>query len=200
MELITNLLSGGLIGSITSLVNQWFKHKEKQSDQEFELKKIKATSDAAIAEINARIEVEESITERAIAVEELKADVEESKGRNALIASVTGQINTDIMLKMISDDSWVGKAFRPFIYLHILFMDALRGTIRPLVTAGSIGFSCYVFIVAFEMYSKLETINPNDIMLYVIKPMIALLVFIVGVVVGFWFADKSSTRKFLSKA
>ena len=106
MNTLINLLGGGLLGSVTSIFTQWMKNKEKVADQEFELKKIKAESDATIAEIQARVQIEQSITERMVQVEELKADVQEADGRSDLIAKTTGNyIEKDVMLKMISDNS-----------------------------------------------------------------------------------------------
>ena len=197
MNTILNLLSGGLLGSVTSLFNQWMKTKEKANDQEFELKKIKAQSDATIAEIQARVQIEQSITEREVKVEELRADTNEAIGRNDLIKDVTGNyISQDVMIKMITDESIVGKIMRPFIYLNNLFMELARGVIRPLITIGSLAFNCYIFITAWALYSALEKVSPEQILTLVIVPTIDLLVFISSTAVGFWFADKSNVRSF----
>lgn len=201
MNTIINLISGGLIGSLTSLVQTWIKAKEKVSDQEFELKKIKAQSDADIAEINARIKIEETITEREIQVKELDADVQESVGRNGLIEATTGdRISEKVLLKMMSDTTFVGKyIMRPLIYTHLLVMDFMRGIIRPGTTATSLAFTAFVFIQAWALYCTMETVTPDQLMKMVIAPVIDLLVFIVSTVVSFWFADKSGARNFNKK-
>ena len=149
MNTLINLLGGGLLGSVTSIFTQWMKNKEKVADQEFELKKIKAESDATIAEIQARVQIEQSITERMVQVEELKADVQEADGRSDLIAKTTGNyIEKDVMLKMISDNSWIGLIMRPFIYANNLFIELSRSIIRPFITVGSLLFNCYIFVTA----------------------------------------------------
>lgn len=201
MNTLINLISGGLIGSLTSLIQTWLKAKEKANDQEFELKKIKAESDAAIAEINARVKIEESITEREIQVKELEADVQESVGRNSLIETTTGdRISEKVLLKMIGDTTFVGKyIMRPLIYIYLLVMDFTRGIIRPGTTVTSLAFTAFVFIQAWGLYSTMTEITPNELMKMVIAPVIDLLVFIVSTVVSFWFADKSGARNFNKK-
>lgn len=200
MNTIINLLGGGLLGSLTSLFTQWMKNKEKVADQEFELKKIKAESDAIIAEIQARVQIEQSITERMVQVEELKADVQEADGRSDLIVKTTGNyIEKDVMLKMISDNSWIGLIMRPFIYANNLLIELSRSIIRPFITVGSLLFNCYIFVTAWGLYSTLATVTPEQIMTLVIVPTIDLLVFISSTAVGFWFADKSNVRAFSKK-
>lgn len=200
MNTLINLLGGGLLGSVTSIFTQWMKNKEKVADQEFELKKIKAESDATIAEIQARVQIEQSITERMVQVEELKADVQEADGRSYLIAKTTGNyIEKDVMLKMISDNSWIGLIMRPFIYANNLLIELSRSIIRPFITVGSLLFNCYIFVTAWGLYSALGTVTPEQIMTLVIVPTIDLLVFISSTAVGFWFADKSNVRAFSKK-
>lgn len=197
MDILINLLGGGLLGSLTSIFTQWMKNKEKANDQDFELKKIKAESDATIAEINARVQIEETITERMIQVEELKADVQEAQGRSSLIEKTTGNyIEKEVMLKMITDKSWVGLIMRPLIYANNLLIELSRSIIRPVITMGSLLFNAYIFIVAWELYKTLATVTPEQIMMMVISPTINLLVFISSTAVGFWFADKSNVRNF----
>lgn len=200
MDAILNLLSGGILGTISQFIGKWFTLKEKREEREHELKLIKANTEATISEINARIQVEQTITEREIQVEELKADVEESKGRSELIAQVTGSyIPKDILEKIITDTSWTGIIFKPLVYLHLIFMDALRGTVRPFITAGSVLFSFFIFIQAFEMYITLGTVTPDLLLEHVIKPMVNLVIFMVSTAMGFWFADKASVRRFQKK-
>lgn len=200
MDILINLLGGGLLGSLTSIFTQWMKNKEKVSDQDFELKKIKAQSDATIEEIKARIQIEETITERMVQVEELKADVQEVEGRSALIEKTTGNyIEKDVMLKMISDNSWIGLIMRPFIYANNLLIELSRSIIRPFITVGSLLFNAYIFIVGWELYKTLATVTPEQIITMVISPTINLLVFISSTAVGFWFADKSNVRTFNKK-
>lgn len=200
MDILINLLGGGLLGSLTSIFTQWMKNKEKVSDQEFELKKIKAESDATIEEIKARIQIEETITERMVQVEELKADAKEVEGRSSLIEKTTGNyIEKEVMIKMISDNSWIGLIMRPFIYANNLLIELSRSVIRPFITLGSLLFNAYIFIVGWELYKTLATVTPEQIVTMVISPTINLLVFISSTAVGFWFADKSNVRSFSKK-
>ncbi len=198
MEFFANLIGGGLLGAVSSIFNGWLKHVDQKDKRRHQLALIKANSDAAVREIEARIKIQHEITEGNIQEAEMRAEENEMHGRNAMIEKLTGRYASEnILEKMMDDNSLLGKIFRPFIYLHVLVMDFLRGIIRPLVTSGSIVFAFYVFVTAFDMYQKMNgTIAPSDLMDSVIKPIINLLIFIVSVVIGFWFADKSASRRF----
>lgn len=196
MEFLTNVLGGGILGSITSLFSTWFKIKEKREENEFKLKMIEAQSKANIEEIKANVEVQRTITEGAIQVEELRADVEETKGRNILIQKTTGNFISDETLHMmINDKTLTGKVFRPIVYLTLLTLEASRGMIRPVLTAGFSWFCMYIFIDAMALYSK-GKIDPVLLMNEVIKPTINLLLFGASTMIGFWFADKSMARRY----
>lgn len=198
MEFLANLLSGGVLGAVSSIFNGWLKHIDEKDRRKFQLEMIKANSDAAVREIEARVKIQKEITEGNVRSEEMAAERAEMNGRNQLVERLTGRyFGDDILMKMLNDDSIIGKIFRPVIFFHVLFMDAIRGVIRPLVTSGSILFSFYVFVEAFGLYQKLGgNLDPSELMDNVIRPTIDLLIFTVSVVVGFWFADKSAARRF----
>ncbi len=198
MDFWTNLLSGGVLGVLSSLFNGWLKYKDEQDRRRHQLALIRENAEANVREIEARVQVERQITEGRIKESEMDMEREESKGRTALIERLTGRyLSDDVIGRLLSDTSLTGMIFRPLVYIHILFMDALRGVVRPIITAGSIGFSFYVFYVSFEMYSKLAGIpNAQLLMENVILPMINLTIFVVSAVIGFWFSDKSAARRF----
>lgn len=195
MDFLTNILSGGLLGTVTSLFSGWMKYKQRKDDQAFQLKKIAAESSAAIEEIKANIEVNKVVQEGELQTEYAKADAVENVGRSSLIKALTGNyISNDTLKMMLQDNSLVGKIFRPLIYLHLLFMDAIRGLIRPILTVGIIGYVSYVVYITLGKY--LNTGNMVDLMTFVIKPSISLLLFSAATVVGFWFADKAMSRRY----
>lgn len=199
MEFLTNILGGGILGSVTSLFSTWFKLKEKREDNEFKLKMIEAQSKANIEEIKAQIEVQRTITEGEIQVEELRADVEETKGRNELIQKTTGNFISDETLHiMLNDKTWTGKAFRPIVYFTLLALEAMRGAIRPVLTAGFAWFCMYIFIDAMALYTK-GSVSQEMLMQEVINPTINLLLFGSSTMIGFWFSDKSMARRLQKK-
>jgi hypothetical protein len=199
MEFLTNILGGGILGSLTSLFSSYFKLKEKREDNEFKLKMIEAQSKASINEINAQIEVQKTITEGEVMVEELRADTEEAKGRNSLIQKTTGNFISDETLHiMLNDKTWVGVVFKPLTYFTLLTLEASRGIIRPLLTAGFSYFCMFIFIEAMEIYTK-GAIDQVMLMNEVIKPTINLLLFGASTMIGFWFADRASSRRYQKK-
>ena len=199
MEFLNNIVSGGILGSVTSLFSTWFKLQEKKEDNKFQIEKIEAQSKANINEINARVEIEKTITEGEIQVEELRADVEETKGRNELIQKTTGNFISDETLHiMLNDKTWTGKAFRPIVYFTLLALEAMRGAIRPVLTAGFAWFCMYIFVDAMSLYTK-GAVSQEMLMTEVIKPTINLLLFGSSTMIGFWFSDKSMARRIQKK-
>ena len=196
MDFFTNILSGGILGVVTSLTNVWFKYKADKEEHAFQLAKIKAQSDASIEEIKANIQVQQIVTEGSIKLEENKADTAESVGRNSLIAKLTSNYISDSILKlMLNDNSLSGRIFRPLIYLHLLFMDAVRGLIRPVLTVGIVWYITYIINMSLSKYMG-ATFSQTDLMDLVIRPAIELILFSASTVIAFWFSDKATSRRF----
>jgi len=189
MEFITNVLSGGVLGVFTSIFSTWFKYKEQQESNKFKLDMLKAQSDASIKEIEANLQVQQVITEGVI-------EANESVGRSSLIQNLTGKYMSDDIVKlMLNDGSWVGVVFKPLIYLHILFMDAVRGLIRPILTVGIVWYVTYIINISLDTYLA-DDFGAENLMIMVIKPTIQLILFSASTVISFWFADKSMSRRF----
>jgi len=189
MDFFTNILSGGLLGVVTSLTSTWFKYKSDKESHAFELAKIKAQSDASIEEIKANIQVQQIIQEG-------NSDTAESVGRSSLIEKLTSNYISDTILKkMITDDSLSGRIIRPFIYIHLLFMDAIRGLIRPVLTVGIVYYVTYIINLSLKNYMTIG-FSETELMNLVIKPSVELILFSTSTVISFWFADKSMSRRF----
>jgi hypothetical protein len=203
MDWLTGLASigsGGFLGSFlgifTSLASTYVQYKEKLADNKHQLDLIKANSEATIREIDAQIEVQKIVTEGDVRVEEAESDTAESVGRNSLIERLTGKyLSDDILKTMITDTTKIGIFFKPFIYLHVIFMDAVRGLIRPILTVGIVWYVTYIIDMALEEYF-LDDYASENLMVMVIKPAIQLILFSTSTVVSFWFADKSMSRRF----
>jgi len=196
MEFLTNILSGGVLGVFTSAFSTWFKYKEQVQANKFKLDMIKAQSDASIQEIKARVQVQQVVTEGNVKLEESKADTAENIGRSSLIEKLTGKyLSDDILKTMLTDDSWVGRIFKPLIYLHVLFMDAVRGLIRPILTLGIVWYVTYIINLALHKYLSMDY-GAQGLMQMVIHPAIQLILFSASTVIAFWFADKSMSRRF----
>jgi len=188
MDFLTNIFSGGLLGVVTSLFSGWMKYKEVKQRNEHELAMIKVQSDASIAEIKANIEVQKTVTEG-------QADANENVGRSDLIKTLTGKyIKDNILEKIIDDNSLTGRIFKPFLYAHLIFMDAIRGLIRPVLTLGIVGYVAWIINSTLTVY--LKDTDYTNLMDKVINPSITLLLFSASTVIGFWFADKAMTRRY----
>jgi hypothetical protein len=208
MEAILGLFGdgvlGGLFGMVGSFGNTWlknindekerrFKLEEAKSKREHSLAMIKAETDATIAEIQANVQRDRIMMEG-------QADIEESKGRNEAILKISqNRVTPSLIEKMMFNDTWT-KVFTMPIALLITMLngavDILRTLIRPYVTYGSVIFSAFVTYMAFSMYEKLGVVMTADQLYEIIQTMLRLLTFTTSTVIGFWFMDKSMSRKF----
>jgi len=212
MEFLTSLLgdglTGGLFGILGGLGTAWikYKHQEKEhqykleenkSKREHQLKMIGAETEASIKEIEANVRRDEIIMEG-------KADIEESKGRNEAVVKLSeNYIKDSLIERMMFNSSKITKWFTlPLALLITLIhstIDMMRTLVRPLITYASVGFTCYVTYLTFEIYQKLGISIDSSDLLVIIKDMLKLLTFITSTAVSFWFMDKSMSRKFQDK-
>lgn len=205
MEFLGNGLSGGLFGILGGLGTAWikanadekersFKLAENQSKRDHELKMIGAETEAAIKEIEANVMRDKIIMEG-------KADIEESIGRNdAIIKLSENYVKESLIEKMMfNTNKWTLWITMPvalcITFIHGL-VDISRTMVRVIVTYGSVAFSCYVTYMAFKMYQELGIVMTSGELFEIIKTMLRLLTFTTSTVVGFWFMDKSMSRKF----
>ena len=91
---------------------------------------------------------------------------------------------------------WLTAPIGLFIAFAHGLVDILRSLVRPVATYGSLAFSCFVTYYAFELYSKLGVnIDPKQLF-DIIMMMLKLLTFTTSTAMGFWFMDKSMSRKY----
>jgi len=209
MDALLNFLGGGLGGGVLgifgSLGNAWlkniadekeraFKLAENQSQRDHELKMINAETEATVKEIEANVRRDQIITEG-------QADIEEIKGRNSAILKISqdyvkASLTEDMMFNKNPWTAWLTVPMGMFItFIHGL-VDISRTLVRVLVTYGSVVFSAYVTYMAFGMYQELDIAMSSDELYQIIQTMLRLLTFTTSTVIGFWFMDKSMSRKF----
>lgn len=195
MDFLTNILSGGILGVVTSAISTWLKYKEVKESNDFKLKMIKAQSDASIEEIKAQVQMNKVIVEGNVSTEYAKAEVAETASRSSLIANLTANyIDKDVLIHMLSDNTLTGRIFKPLLFLHLIVMDFVRGMVRPILTAGIMYY--IIMIVNQSLGTYLVSGNTVDLLNTVINPALTLLLFSASTVISFWFADKSMSRRF----
>lgn len=209
METLLNIFDGGvlggLIGALGGLGTAWLKVKADREQRQFTLEEnkskrahsldmIKAETDATIKEVEANVKRDQILMEG-------KADIEESKGRNDAILKLSeNYVKADLVEKMMfNDNKWTAWITLP-IALLITFVhgivDVSRTLVRVTVTYGAVAFSCYVTWYAFELYGQLGIVMSPEQLYSIIITMLKLLTFTTSTVIGFWFMDKSMSRKF----
>jgi len=209
METILNFLggglSGGLFGILGGLGTAWLKYSDDKAERQFrlaelkskqkhEVEMIKAETDAAVREVEANIRKTKIATEGQI-------ELAETAGRNQAIERLSkNTIESSFLEKMLfKSHGWKSYFAIPIGLLIITlqgFVDILRTLVRPVITYGSVGFSMYVTYYAFTMYQQMGLQLSSEDLYHIIQDMIKLLTFTTSTVIGFWFMDKSMSRKF----
>lgn len=212
MDSIISLFSSGpmglLFGGLGSLANGWLQLKGDREKRELDIKEadsrrkhdllmISATTEATIREVEANVQRDQILMEG-------KADIEENKGRNEAIVKVSEDyVKVDMLDRMLFNSSKIGIVFTAPLAFAIVGLrgaiDALRTSVRPVATYASLMFSFYVTHIALEMYKALEVTPTSGELFEVIMTMITLVTFVTSSAFGFWFMDKSMSRKFQNK-
>ena len=211
LSILGSLFSGGTVGLLGWFVNNWFKGKEKANERAHELAKerleqegeSKAT-DNAIREIEANIKVEQTITEREIAVAEVKRDGIEAVEQSKVIAEVNKDSITERMVLMLLNPTipliaWVTVPVGVVLITLLGFTDVIRKLIRPAVTVVSLFFAGFVLVHAYDLYVSvggLDKLDDGQLLKLVIVPLIDLVVFICSSATTFWFSSRTSARDF----
>lgn len=204
MEFLGGGISGGVFGILGGLGTAWVKYKadqaankfkleEMKAKNEYNLKMVKAETDATIAEVEANIKRDQIMTEG-------KMEIAEMYGRNDAIMKLSeNYVKTSLIQKMMFNESgwaWITTPIAILITFIHGIVDVSRTLVRVVVTYGSVAFSMYVTYMAFQMYKELGvSMCPDDIH-EIIMNMLKLLTFTTSTVIGFWFMDKSMSRKF----
>lgn len=209
METILNFLggglSGGLFGILGGLGTAWLKAKadEKAHHYKLENKKLDHTYNLQMitAETEATIKEVEAYVKRDQIKMDGQADIEESRGRNDAILKLSeNTVNQSMIDKMMfNTNKWTSWLTIPIAILITLIhgiVDISRTLVRVIVTYGSVAFSCYVTYMAFGMYKELNIAMTPEQLYETIQTMLRLLTFTTSTVIGFWFMDKSMSRKF----
>lgn len=205
LNFLGNGLSGGLFGILGGLGTAWlksraeekereYKLKENKSKREHDLKMIKAETEATLKEIEANVMRDQIMMDG-------KADIEESKDRNLAILKLSeNYVKASLVEKMMFNKSpwtaWITMPIGLLITLIHGLVDVSRTLVRVVVTYGAVAFSCYITYMTFGMYTELGVAMSGPELYQIVQTMLRLLTFTTSTVVGFWFMDKSMSRKF----
>lgn len=171
---IVSLLGGGVTGVIGAGINKYFDFKAKQQDY-------------------------------AHALEMRKVDIQildkEWEGR-ARVASVEGEAAMDVAVSKLqeasieADKATYSKASSPWL----VFVDVVRGLIRPLATAYFILLSTIVFVAVFQLVTEAGTeALTADQLFDIFYYCVLWVLYTAGMVVGWWFGVRASEAPALPK-
>jgi len=209
MEAIFDFLTGGVSGGIAGIIGglgtaalkyfsdrseRKYKADEAKSKREHERLMLKAQSDADIAEINAGVQRDKIIMEG-------KADIEEMQALKGVLTNYEKDaVESDVLAWMMKNRSkWTAWLTVPVgVCLTALnaTVDLLRKLVRPIITYGSVGFSFFVLWYSFEQLKFAGIAVDPDTWHDILMGQIKLISFVASTAVGFWFTDRSMSRKY----
>lgn len=188
-------LASSLLGSLTGLVGNWLKAKEKREERDHELKikelekqQRQQDHEHAMAEIDASIRVTEVQTEGQLLIEE-------SKDFNKYVTQANKNILPSVVLERMLEGNIFQQIIGTFLAFIFAIVDVIRGLIRPILTAvsfGSLGYLAYLFSAQFGI---LDTADQYAILLVVIDA----IVYVLTASVQYWFYDRQGARDFRKK-
>lgn len=174
LNLIANGLTGGLAGLLGSAISSYTKYKMTKLQMEHEKEMIKIQMESMKLEKELAIATQKVISETEIAKAEmssLQASYEELKKTFFDSRLLEG---TPVWLKS-------------FISLILVLVDALRATVRPIITY----LLCGIFIWILLNSDPLRLIDNSD-------RLVATSIFLTVSIVTWWFSDRN-IEKFITK-
>ena len=196
---------GGLFGVLGSAFNAWIKYKDDKDLREYkrqedadkrkhDLAMVEANTTATIREIEANVQRDKIIMEG-------KADVAESETRNIVLQNYDKDAVTEGTLEwmMKNASKWTAWLTVPTGVILVVLngaVDLARKLVRPVVTYGSVGFSFFILWYSFQTMQSLNIAFTPSEWKDVVMTQLRLVEFIASTAAGFWFADKSMSRKY----
>ncbi len=196
MNFLASLVSGGILGFVGNLFNQWTKYRLKKITLEHEVKMVQARAEAQVKAAAAQVKIEEEVTRRVV-------ESQEADGfYDALRGASDRTLPSSTINYMLNDKTVMGYICRPFTYILAVllgFVDVLRSLTRPSVTAGSLLFSGYILFYGFELFMRkggLTKITHEDLLKMIVMPVIELFLFCASTAVSWWFADRQMSKDY----
>lgn len=155
---------GAIIGAAGSWLSKWEERKLRKLEFEHELK-MRAQS------------LEELRIEQSHAIDMIGHEIEK--------VETEGQVATDIK----EADAFVASVMANAKSTGIVFVDAIRGLMRPLITTYLLGLATYLAYNVAALVGGLEVLPMTELVeLY--KHIVMQLVFLTNVVISWWFGSR----------
>jgi hypothetical protein len=186
-EIISTILGGGLTGLIGTAFSSFMNYKQQKMNNEHEIAKIKANSEAMKLEAEANIRITEAKTAGEIQLAEMKAfekSIEE--GNEDLIK--------ESYIDKLFKSRWLAP-FGAFLVLCMGFVDTLRNFIRPGVTLYMLGATTWL---AYLSYTAIDKTLSNGQLAVIFEMLVQSIIYTTVTCVSWWFGDRQ-LYKMISK-
>jgi hypothetical protein len=186
-EILSTILGGGVTGLIGTAFSSWMNFKQQKMNNEHEIAKIKANSEAMKLEAEANIKIAETKTAGEIQVAEMKA-FEKSMEEGGKDMVKEGYIDKLLTSKWLAP-------LGAFLVLLMGFVDALRNFIRPGVTLYMLGATTWL---AYLSYSAIDKALSNAQLASIFEMLVQSIIYTTVSCVSWWFGDRQ-LYKMISK-
>lgn len=181
------ILSSGLGGIITGLVGPIAKGiiglKQQKAEFDHEEKMVKAESNAAIAEAEAEIKKIETKTQGKVAIAETQA-------MSGALKDATKSVFGADYMKYLADSGQAGRIIAAVIAALLGMVEALRRSIRPVVTLYMIGVTTWVTWLAYQVLEATEGAISGEFAQELFRMVIYTCVYLTVAIINFWFVNR----------
>jgi len=192
MSILSDLFNAGtggvLTGLIGSIVTSITNYRLQKLNNQHEIAKIEAETNAMIAEAKANIEITETKVQGDLAISEnqIFSETIRQSGRR--------QVSNELIAKLFDSrwTSWLGS----LLVLLLGIVDVLKSAIRPTLTIYLIGVTTWITFTAYTILQLHNNAIDVDQALQLFNDVVNIVIYLTVSCVTWWFGDRR-TAKFL---
>ena len=170
MGWITDIVTSGGMGAIIGLAGSWMTKREDRKKAELDLERELKVGELRLKELEAESNHELAMADKAMERAEVEGNIAiESEEIAAFAESLKSQAKST----------------------GIIFVDAVRGLMRPTITVFLLGLSTWMAIAVHKLVGGLDSLPANELFaLY--KLIIMQVIFLTVTAVTWWFGSRPS--------
>lgn len=185
----------GIFGTFLTTYSNYkmelLKMEAKKNEQAYNLARIKAESDASIAEVQANIKIAETITQGAVDVEEAKAFAASQASQKQSLPSEW----LDILFNMKGRARFITYPLGLTLLLLFGISDWIQNTMRSALTIYSLAIASWATYKTYGMiYNHVDRLAPILNALEIWQDTVSLLLMLAVTLVTWWFGDRRMAK------
>ena len=173
MGWIADIVTSGSAGAVVGLVGSWITKREDRKKAELDLEREIRVGELRLRELEAESNHELAMADKAVERAEVEGDIAIGSEE---IAAFTESLKSQAQAT------------------GIIFVDAVRGMMRPVITVFLLGLSTWLAISVHKLVGGLDSLPAAELFaLY--KLIIMQIIFLTVTAVTWWFGSRPSKRE-----